>query len=164
MTEEIQKIAHCHRYARAALGQPCAVTLTTGGSPDGAFAAGSIDETGYCDLGDGLVCDRTSGRCVARPQLGEFCASAPYCARGAFCDGTKCVPGRAVGERCMPVLDFMEQSQCATTAHCDVPSETCVPRVADRDACESDAACASGVCLNGACAPAGTCPSGTVPR
>jgi hypothetical protein len=155
------KLQRCHRLVRAKLGEECTLTVTSTGAQTGGSSLEQQplpDVSGFCDLTRELVCDARERRCRALPALGQSCAGHGYCARGATCEGDVCVPGRALGQPCQSVGDFLDQPQCEPTARCDLPTSTCVPARATGEPCDYGPQCASGVCLFMACAPQGTCP------
>jgi hypothetical protein len=158
--DNIQKLARCHRFTRAALGEPCVLTLVEAGGVEGAWAANgqTVPDTGaFCDVHDGLVCDETAHVCRPLPTLGESCLTPPHCTPGAHCDHATCVPGKALGEACYSILDYLDQSQCALGSHCDLRTDTCQPTATVSQPCDNDPHCSTGLCNAGRCAPPGTC-------
>lgn len=92
---------------------PCEVV---GGRQAGDFCADPGGNGGiYDSCASGLSCDYASGRCVARPQLGENCDTSE-CAPGLYCrydeTGASCVVAPGEGERC-------DDGRCAEGLDCE---------------------------------------------
>ena len=99
-----------------------------------------------CDATAGFECILGAGQVTGTCQLpvvtgpGEDCSAIDsICTQGFYCDGSHCIAGESLGERCV------RHDQCGATGYCGLLS-VCETRLPVRSACGFDEQCASGLC------------------
>lgn len=97
----------------------------------------------FCEFG--LFCDRNAGTCQPLLDVGASCQG-DGCVPGATCQEGKCAPKVVAGTACVAPV------QCFPAHYCDLTTNTCAPRKAIGESCNSELDCQSEVCTEQKCA------------
>jgi hypothetical protein len=138
-------------YARAKQGEPCnndckyiakdSVRCYGNDRPAGDGGAGGPVLLANCFENDGLHCDETTGRCIARLPAGSPCKDSFDCAAGLACVSGKCASPPALGVTCTL------GSGCVAGLYCDDRKFVCMEGLPDGASCDATSHCQSGTCL-----------------